>query len=131
MKLRWLVILALILALVACNMNASGHRVFVGQKMTVTLSAVYDDGDPASDASVQVFRDGVLYSENKTNPAGVFSMVLPEKGVVGDWRFVVSCDRHEKETHFSIRDDGRATTAAAMGLLILPAAWIWRRRSGR
>jgi len=130
MRLRSLVILALILALVACSMNASGHRMFVGQKMTVTLSAVYDDGDPASDASVQIFRDGALYSENKTNPAGVFSMVLPEKGV-GDWKFVVSCDGHEEETHFSIRDDSRTTTAAAMGLLILPAAWIWRRRSGR
>lgn len=128
--MRSLVILALILALVACSVNAAGHRMFVEQKMTVTLSAVYDDGDPASDASVQIFRDGAIYSENKTNPAGVFSMVLPEKGV-GDWRFVISCDGHSEETRFSIRDDSRATTAAAVGLLVLPAAWIWKRRSGR
>ncbi|OPX79776.1 MAG: hypothetical protein A4E50_01823 [Methanosaeta sp. PtaB.Bin087] len=130
--MRSLVVLALILALIGGSMNAAGHRMFVGQRMTVSLSAIYDDGEPAIEASIQVFRDGSLYSENKTDYAGSFSMVLPEKGT-GDWRFVVSSDGHEEETHFSIRDDREAATpntAVAMGLLALPAVWIWGRRGG-
>lgn len=68
-------------------------RMFVGRKMTVTISEVYDDGDLASDASVQIFRDGALYSENKTNPAGVFGILSALisarrcSGVSSSWTF--------------------------------------------
>lgn len=131
MKLRSIVLLTLILALIACSMNATGHRMFVGQRMTVALSAIYDDGEPAADASVKVFRDGELYSENKTDSTGFFQMALPGKGT-GDWKLVVSGEGHEEAAHFSIRDEGQTTAAAAMAaLFILPAAWIWRRRGER
>ena len=130
--MRSIFILALILALIMGSLNASGHRMFVGQRMTVTLSAVYDDGDPVAEASVLVFRDGSLYSENKTDYAGSFSMVLPGKGT-GEWRFVVFAEGHQEETHLSISDDSRAdaTTALALGALALPVVWIWRGKAAR
>lgn len=53
---------------------------FLGQSLTVGLSAIYDDGEPAGDASVQVFLDGVLYSQNKTDSTGLFRMDLPGTG---------------------------------------------------
>lgn len=127
--MRTIILLALVLALIACSMNASGHRMFVGQRMTVSLSAIYDDGEPAADASVKVFRDGKLFSENRTDSTGFFKMALPGKGT-GDWKFVVSGDGHEEVAHFSIKDEGQATAAAMATLFILPAAWIWRRRRG-
>jgi hypothetical protein len=130
MKLRTIILLGLVLALIVCSMNAAGHRMFVGQRMTVSLSAIYDDGEPAAGASVQVFRDSALFSENKTVSTGFFQMVLPGKGT-GDWKFVVSGDGHEEATHFSIKDEGQATAATIAALFFLPAAWIWRRRGGR
>ena len=80
MKLRPIIFLALILFLVAGSMTASGHRMFLGQSMTIGLSAIYDDGEPAAQASVQVFRDGVLYRENQTDSTGFFRMALTWKG---------------------------------------------------
>ena len=49
----------------AGSMAASGHRMFVGQSLTLGISAIYDDGEPAADASVQVFLNGVAYSQKR------------------------------------------------------------------
>jgi len=125
MKLRYLILLTLILTLIAGSMTATGHRMFLGQSMTVSLSAIYDDGEPAAQASVQVFRDGALYSQNQTDTTGFFSMGLPGKGI-GDWKFVVSGEGHEEVTQFSIKEGSQTTiAAAALGLITVPAAWIW------
>jgi hypothetical protein len=129
MKLRFLILITMILVLIAGSMTASGHRMFLGQSMTVSLSAIYDDGEPAALASVQVFRDGVLHSQNQTDSTGFFRMALPGKGT-GDWKFVVSGEGHEEVIEYSINDGSRTNVAsAAMALIALPAAWIWRRRS--
>lgn len=99
--MRSIILLILFLALIAASMTASGHRMFVGQSLTVGISAIYDDGEPAAQASVQVFRDGDLYSENQTDSTGLFRMALPGTGA-GDWRFVVFGEGHEEVIQFSI-----------------------------
>lgn len=120
--------LALILLLIAGSMTASGHRMFLGQSMTIGLSAIYDDGEPAAQASVQVFRNGVLYSENQTDSTGFFRLAMPGRGT-GDWRFVVSGDGHEEVVELSINDGSRPIVAsAALAVAAVPVAWLWRRR---
>lgn len=124
------IVLTLILVLMACSMTASAHRMFVGQSMSVGLSAIYDDGEPAQNALIKVFRDGELYSENNTSSTGYFQMSLPGKGT-GDWKFVVSGEGHEEEVHFSITQESQnRASAAAMALIAAPAAllWLWRKR---
>lgn len=101
--MRSLILLILLLTLMAGSMTACGHRMFVGQSLTVGLSAIYDDGEPAAQASVQVFRDGVLYSQNQTDSKGFFRMTLPGAGT-GEWRFVISGDDHEETIQFSIKE---------------------------
>lgn len=106
MKLRLFILVVLILALTASSMPASGHRMFVGQSISIGLSAIYDDGEPAAFASVEVFRDGVLYSQNQTDSTGFFRVALPGNGT-GDWKFVVSGEGHDEVTEFSIKPSGQ------------------------
>ncbi|HPS92071.1 MAG TPA: hypothetical protein PKV33_07935 [Methanothrix sp.] len=128
MKLRPIILLALILLLIAGSMTASGHRMFLGQSMTIGLSAIYDDGEPAAQASVLVFRNGVLYSENQTDSTGFFRLALPGRGT-GDWRFVVSGDGHEEVVELSINDgSGPIVASAALAVAAVPVAWLWRWR---
>jgi len=130
-NMKKIVLILLVLALILGAMPAFGHRMFIGQRMTVDLTAIYDDGEPASDATVQIFRDGDLYAENRTDSAGRFSMVLPGKGT-GDWKYLVSGGGHEESATISIKNEATtATAAAALALIVVPAAWMWRRRSGR
>ena len=100
------ILVMLILALTASSMTASGHRMFVGQSISIGLSAIYDDGEPAAFASVEVFRDGVLYSQNQTDSTGFFRVALPGNGT-GDWKFVVSGEGHNEVTEFSIKPSGQ------------------------
>ncbi len=101
--MRLLVLLILLLTLVAGSMAASGHRMFVGQSLTAGISAIYDDGEPAADASVQVFLNGELYSQNQTDSTGFFRIPLPGTGA-GDWMFVISKDGHDEVIQFSIKE---------------------------
>lgn len=110
--MRFFIIATLILVLISGSMTASGHRMFLGQSMTVSLSAIYDDGEPAALASVQVFRDGILYSQNQTDSSGFFRMALPGKGT-GDWKFVVSGDGHDEVIEFCINDGNRTTVVSS------------------
>jgi len=87
----------------AGSMAASGHRMFVGQSLTLGISAIYDDGEPAADASVQVFLNGALYSQNQTDSTGFFRIPLPGTGA-GDWMFVISKDGHDEVIQFSIKE---------------------------
>jgi hypothetical protein len=112
MKLKLFIIATLILVLISGSMTASGHRMFLGQSMTVSLSAIYDDGEPAALASVQVFCDGILYSQNQTDSTGFFRMTLPGKGT-GNWKFVVSGEGHDEVIEFLINDGNRTTVASS------------------
>jgi len=102
-SLRLLVLFILLLTLVAGSMAASGHRMFVGQSLTAGISAIYDDGEPAADASVQVFLNGELYSQNQTDSTGFFRIPLPGTGA-GDWMFVISKDGHDAGIQFSMKE---------------------------
>jgi len=106
MKLRRFILVMLILALMASSMTASGHRMFVGQSVSIGLSAIYDDGEPAAFASVEVFQDGVLYSQNQTDSTGFFRVALPGNGT-GEWKFVVSGEGHDEVTEFSLKPSGQ------------------------
>ncbi|VVB72888.1 Uncharacterised protein [uncultured archaeon] len=120
----------LILALILGLVPAQGHRMFVGQKMTVDLYAIFDDGEAANDASVQVFWDGVLYAENRTDSTGRFTFSLPGKGT-GEWRFLVSGGGHEESIYMSIKNENKSTVAAAcLALILVPLTLLWRRRIG-
>jgi hypothetical protein len=101
--LRSLVLLILLLTLMTGSMTASEHRTLVDQSLTVGISAIYDDGEPAADASVQVFLNGELYSQNQTDSTGFFRIALPGTGA-GDWRFVISGDGHDEVIQFSIKE---------------------------
>ena len=85
------------------SMAASEHRTLVGQSLTAGISAIYDDGEPAADASVQVFLNGELYSQNQTDSTGFFRIPLPGTGA-GDWMFVISKDGHDEVIQFSIKE---------------------------
>lgn len=128
--MKRLILAILVLALVLETVPAFGHRMFIGQRVTVDLYAVFDDGEPAKDSSVQVFRDGELYAENKTDSTGRFSLVLPGKGT-GDWKFLVSGGGHEETATIYIANDNGKTAAAAFALVAVPVALIWWRRSRR
>jgi len=124
--LKRLIFAILVLALVLETMPAFGHRMFIGQRVTVDLYAIFDDGEPAKDASVQVFRDGELYAENKTDSTGKFSLVLPGKGT-GEWKFIVSGGGHVETANVYIANDNSKTAAVALALVAVPVAIIWRR----
>lgn len=128
--MKRLILAILVLALVLETVPAFGHRMFIGQRVTVDLYAVFDDGEPAKDSSVQVFRDGELYAENKTDSTGRFSLVLPGKGT-GDWKFLVSGGGHEETATIYIANDNGKTAAATFALVAVPVALIWWRRSRR
>ncbi|OPY52845.1 MAG: hypothetical protein A4E48_00977 [Methanosaeta sp. PtaU1.Bin060] len=128
MKKTALAIPILIIALVIGSCPAQGHRMFIGQKMTIDLYAIFDDGEAARNATVQIYRDGELYAENKTDSTGRFTLPLPGKGT-GDWRFLISEGGHEESAFISIKNESRTTTAAAgLALILVPAAFLWRRR---
>jgi len=45
--MKWIIIVA-IAAILLCAGAASGHRMFVGQRMSLDLYVLYDDGSPAA-----------------------------------------------------------------------------------
>lgn len=95
-------ILALILlAILLCAGASSAHRMFVGQRMTLDLYVLYDDGSPAGNAMVKLYQDGKLFAENVTDANGKFSIVLPGKGT-GKWQYEVSGGGHTEKGSINI-----------------------------
>jgi len=102
----------------------------VGQKMTLDLVAMFDDGTPATDAIVEIYRDGELYAKNTTDGSGKFSLILPGRGT-GEWRFVVSGGGHSEAYKMSIQSSNETGLAAFLAVLMIPAVWICRRGGRR
>jgi nickel transport protein len=123
----------LMLAIFLTAGMASAHRMFVGQRVTLDLYAIFDDGTPAKNATVQVYRDDVLFSENSTDSKGRFTLVLPGKGS-GKWRCEVSSSGHTEEVNINIENDMQANKAAlAAGLVLIgiPTVYASRRKRNR
>lgn len=132
----WIVLL--LLALVLASGPASAHRMFVGQRINVETYAVFDDGSPAQNASVKVYRMNAttglfeLFEEDRADSAGGYSMSLPGKGT-GSWLFEVSAGGHKEELFVAISDERPdPSKAGAAALAALPIAlFAWRRRVKR
>ncbi|HOO54874.1 MAG TPA: hypothetical protein PLY09_01185 [Methanothrix sp.] len=133
---RWIVLI--LLALVLGSGIASAHRMFVGQKINVETYAIFDDGTPANDASVKVYRESAttglydLYCEDKADSSGKYALSLPGKGT-GNWLFEFSAGGHKEELSIAISDDRYNTsTAKAAALAMLPVTFlVWRGRRKR
>lgn len=133
---RWIVLI--LLALVLGSGTASAHRMFVGQKINVETYAIFDDGTPANDASVKVYRENAttglydLYCEDKADSSGKYSLSLPGKGT-GNWRFEFSAGGHNEELSIAISNDRYdASTAKVAALAMLPVTFlVWRGRRKR
>ena len=124
----------LLLAMILTAGMASAHRMFVGHRVNVETYAMFDDGTPAQNAPVKVYRNGELYAENVTDSSGMFALTLPGKGT-GEWSFEVSAGGHREETFINISDEkSDAKTAGVAALAVMPLAiiaWRGRKEKGR
>jgi len=85
--LKRLIFAILVLALVLETMPAFGHRMFIGQRVTVDLYAIFDDGEPAKDASVQVSGMGSSTPRIRPTPQESSAWFCRK----GDWRVEIHC----------------------------------------
>lgn len=133
---RWIALILLVLVLGSGSVSA--HRMFVGQRINVETYTIFDDGAPASDASVKVYRENAttglydLYCEDRADTSGKYALSLPGKGT-GNWLFEFSAGGHKEELSIAI-SDGRydASTAKVAALAMLPLTFlVWRGRRKR
>ncbi len=133
---RWIALI--LLALVLGSGMASAHRMFVGQRINVETYAIFDDGSPANDASVNVYRENAtsglydLYCEDRADSSGKYALSLPGKGT-GSWLFEFSAGGHKEELFVTISDErSDASAAKVAALAMLPVALsAWKRRNKR
>ena len=133
---RWIALI--LLALVLGSGTAGAHRMFVGQRVNVETYAIFDDGSPANDAPVKVYRENAtsglyeLYCEDRADSSGKYVLSLPGKGT-GRWLFEVSAGGHKEELFITISDErSDASKAKVAALAALPVAlFAWRGRRNR
>ena len=133
---RWIALILLVMVLVSGT--SSAHRMFVGQKINVETYAIFDDGTPANDASVKVYRENAttglydLFCENRTDSSGKYALALPGKGT-GNWLFEFSAGGHKEELSIAISDErSDASAAKVAALAMLPVTFlVWRGRRKR
>lgn len=123
--MKWIIVVA-IAAILLCAGAASGHRMFVGQRMSLDLYVLYDDGSPASNATVKLYQDGKLFAENVTDAQGRMSIALPGKGT-GKWQYVVSGGGHTEKGAINI-DSNIPLQAGSSALFIVGPLFSMRRR---
>lgn len=132
----WIALILLVLVL--GSGTASAHRMFVGQRINVETYAIFDDGSPAKDAPVKVYRENAttglyeIFCEDRADSSGKYVLSLPGKGT-GRWRFEVSAGGHKEEIFIAISDErSDASTATVAALAALPLALVaWRGRRNR
>lgn len=133
---RWIALIVLALAL--GSGTACAHRMFVGQRINVETYAIFDDGSPANNASVKVYRENAtsglcdLYCEDQADSSGKYSLSLPGKGT-GSWLFEFSVGGHKEELFITVSDErSDASKAKVAALAMLPVALLaWRGRNKR
>ena len=133
MILRRAVILVFLLLLTAGM--AEAHRMFVGHQVGVEIFAIYDDGEPAKNADISIYRlngttqDYDLYEAGVTDAQGIYKVTLPGKGT-GEWRYAISGAGHSEEGYLTVSAERPPSPEAkALGLALLPGLLIgWRVR---
>jgi nickel transport protein len=106
--------------------SSNAHRMFIGQRMTLDIYANYDDGSPAANATVKLYQDGQLFTENATDANGRFTMVLPGKGT-GKWHYEIVGTGHTEKGYINV-DNSPPVQAAALGLALLVPVYLAIRR---
>ncbi len=133
------IIALLALFMLLCGGVASGHNMFVGQRLNVDISAIFENGEPARNADVNIYRYNEtielyeLYNQTVTDSKGMLTVALPGKGT-GNWRLDVSCAGHKKELFINISTDRPETKKAGVvaAAAVLPIAFVtWWRRNKR
>ena len=85
------IIALLALFTLLCGGVASGHNMFVGQRVNVDICAVFENGEPARNADVNIYRYNETcelyepYNQTVTDSKGMLTVALPGKGT-GNWR---------------------------------------------
>jgi hypothetical protein len=133
---RWIALI--LLALFLGSGTASAHRMFVGQRINVETYAIFDDGSPANNAPVKVYRENAtsglyeIYCEDRADSSGKYVLSLPGKGT-GSWLFEVSAGGHKEELFITISDERFDPSKAKVAVLaMLPVAlFAWRGRKNR
>jgi hypothetical protein len=131
--LRRAVFVALLLLLTAGM--GEGHRMFLGHRMSLEIFAIYDDGEPARNADISIYRlngtteDYDLYEAGVTDAQGIYKVTLPGKGT-GEWRYAISGAGHSEEGYFTVSAERPPSPEAkALALALLPGLLItWRVR---
>lgn len=100
-------IVLLIAVAILCTGLGCGHKMFVGQRINVDVFGIFEDGQPAQDAEVEIYLYNEtgqlyeLYNQTNTGSRGMVTVTLPGDGA-GRWRFDVSVAGHEEETFLNI-----------------------------
>ncbi len=131
--MRRAVFVALLLLLTAGM--GEGHRMFLGHRMSLEIFAIYDDGEPARNADISIYRlngtteDYDLYEAGVTDAQGIYKVTLPGKGT-GEWRYAISGAGHSEEGYFTVSAERPPSPEAkALALALLPGLLItWRVR---
>lgn len=108
---------------------------FVGHQVGVEIFAIYDDGEPAKNADISIYRlngtteDYDLYEAGVTDAQGIYKVTLPGKGT-GEWRYAISGAGHSEEGYFTVSAERPPSPEAkALALALLPGLLIgWRVR---
>ncbi len=133
------IIVLLALFMLLCGGVASGHNMFVDQRVNVDIFAVFEGGEPARNADVNIYQYNEAcelyepYNQTVTDSRGMLTVALPGRGT-GNWRFDVSCAGHKKKLFINISTDRPETkkTGVVAAAAVLPIAFvIWRRRNKR
>lgn len=124
--MKW-IIAAAIAAILLCAGAASGHRMFVGQRMNLDLYVLYDDGSPAGNATVKLYQDGKLFAENVTDAQGRISIALPGKGT-GKWQYVVCHGGHTENGAINIDSNIPLQAGSSALFLVGPLFSMHRKR---
>lgn len=106
---------------------------FVGHRVTLEIFAIYDDGEPASNAEISIYRlnattqDYDLYEAGVTDSQGIYMTTLPGKGT-GQWRYAISGHGHSEEGFIGVSSEKPSSPDMnILTLALLPAALIaWR-----
>ena len=136
--MKKIISLLIIVAILSTGMACS-HKMYVGQRVNVDVYAIFEDGQPARNADVEVYRYNDssecyddLYNQTATDSSGMVTITLPGKGT-GKWKIGISSSGHKEETYLNISTDRPdAKKAGIVAAAILPLAFItWRKRNKR